>query len=232
MGDYQAGGLSKQLVFLTGDGDAILPAGLRVAGQENLIRFGLLPDEIQDAVDLLKRNIGGVQPDRLRDSRRQVKHVAPAQQLLRAHLVQDGPRVNLGGHLKGDPGREIGLDQPGDDVHRWSLGGQHQVDPHRPGHLGQPRDRFLHLLARGNHQVGQLVHDNHQVGDPFQLGVPVRLAPIFLDIAHARLSKKSVPAFHLPQGGSQPGYGVLGGSQDVFPDPRRGDQVKTLQGPV
>jgi hypothetical protein len=76
-----------------------------------------------------------------------VEHVALAQQLLGALLAHDGAGVDLAGDLEGDPGREVGLDGAGDDVHRRALGGHDQVDAGRPRHLRQPLDGAFDVLA-------------------------------------------------------------------------------------
>jgi hypothetical protein len=65
-------------------------------------------------------------------------------------------------------GRDVGLDQAGDHVHRRPLGGQDQVDAGRARLLGQAGDQLLDLLADHHHQVGQLVDDDDDVGQPLQ----------------------------------------------------------------
>ena len=67
----------------------------------------------------------------------------------------------LARHLKGDAGRDVGLDQAGDHIHRWPLGGQNQVDARGARLLRQARDQFFHLLAHHHHQVGQFVDHHH-----------------------------------------------------------------------
>jgi hypothetical protein len=65
-------------------------------------------------------------------------------------------------------GRDVGLDQAGDHVHRRPLGGQDQVDAGRARLLGQAGDQLLDLLADHHHQVGQLVDDDDDVGQALQ----------------------------------------------------------------
>src|SRR5690349_23226309 len=43
---------------------------------------------------------------------------------------------------------DVGLDEPGDHIHRGSLGGEHQVDARGTRLLGEPCDQLLHLLAQ------------------------------------------------------------------------------------
>src|SRR4029077_6881527 len=50
-------------------------------------------------------------------------HVAAAEQLLGAALVEDHAAVDLGADGEGPPGRGVGLDQAGDDVGGGSRGG-------------------------------------------------------------------------------------------------------------
>src|ERR1700736_4485869 len=47
---------------------------------------------------------------------RQIQHIAVTEQGLRTALIEDGARVYLRGNLECDAGRDIGLDQPGNDV--------------------------------------------------------------------------------------------------------------------
>ena len=60
-------------------------------------------------------------------SRGQEQHVTMAQQGFGAHLVDDGPRVDLRRHLEGDSRRNVCLDEAGDDVHGGPLCGKNEV---------------------------------------------------------------------------------------------------------
>ena len=93
------------------------------------------------------------------------EHVAGPEELFRAHLIEDRPRVHLGGDLEGDPGGEVGLDDPRDDVHGGALGRQDQVDPRGPGHLGEAGQRFLHIPLGDHHQIREFVDDDDDVGE-------------------------------------------------------------------
>ena len=101
---------------------------------------------LHHAVDLLGGHQGAVDPGHPRGSGWNKEHVSLPQELLSAHLVQNGARVHLLGDTKGNAGGEIGLDDSREHVHRRALGGHDQVDPHRPGHLGQAHDGIFHVL--------------------------------------------------------------------------------------
>ena len=92
-----------------------------------------------------------------------IEHVAPAQQLLGALLAQDGARVDLRGDVEADPGREVRLDDAGDDVHRGALRRHDQVDARRARLLREALDQEFDFLARRHHQVGQFVDDHHDL---------------------------------------------------------------------
>ncbi len=94
-------------------------------------------------------------------ARWQVKHVAVTEKLFGAALVENGARIDLAGHLECHAGRDVGLDQAGDHVHRRPLGGEDQVNTGCPGLLRDTRDQFFDLLADDHHHVGELVHHHH-----------------------------------------------------------------------
>ena len=112
-------------------------------------------------VDFLVTDKCAVHAHREAGARRQVQHVAHAQQALGAHLVQDGAAVDLAAHLEAQTGGDVGLDQAGDHVHAGALGGQDQVDARRTGLLGQAGNQLFDFLAHHHHQVGQLVDHHH-----------------------------------------------------------------------
>ena len=89
-----------------------------------------------------------------------VEHVALAEQLLGALLAEDGAAVDLAGDLEADAGRQVGLDDAGDDVDRRPLRRHDQVDAGGARLLREPLDQELDLLAGGHHQVGELVDDD------------------------------------------------------------------------
>ena len=149
-----------------------------------------------------------------RRSRRQIEHVAFAEQRFRAVGIENGARVNFAGHAEGNARGEIGFDQAGDDVHRRPLRGEDQVDAHRASHLRQARDGFLDAVGIHHHQVGQFVNHDHDVGKRamlFFLGVfkerkrlPfLECAVVLLDIAHAALREQLQAALHFARGVAQ-----------------------------
>jgi hypothetical protein len=62
------------------------------------------------------------------------------------------------------PAREVRLDETGDHVHRGTLGREDQVDADRARLLRQHRERRFHFALHRHHEVGQLVHDDDDVG--------------------------------------------------------------------
>jgi hypothetical protein len=110
-----------------------------------------------------------------------VEHVALAQQLLGALLAKDGAAVDLAGDLEADAGRQVGLDDAGDDVDRRPLRRHDQVDAGRARLLRQALDQEFDLLAGGHHQVGELVDHHHDLRQDLVvelLGLVDRLAAV------------------------------------------------------
>ena len=155
-----------------------------------------------------------------------VEHVALAEELLGAHLAEDGAAVDLRGDLEGDAGREVRLDRAGDDVDRGALRRHDQVDAGGAGHLGEALDAGLDLLAGDHHQVGHLVDDDDDEGHRLRAGtssvsktgspvssskpvctVRVKASPraervlhagvVAVDVAHAHLRHLAVALLHL-----------------------------------
>ena len=122
---------------------------------------------------------------RNRGAGRQVQHIAVTEQRLGAALVKNRARVHFGGNLKGDPRRNIGLDQAGDDIHRRALRRQYQMDAGGTGLLREARNQLLDLLAHDHHQIGELVDDDHDERQRSQF------RHIFGDHARARLARFS-----------------------------------------
>src|ERR1039458_246723 len=134
-----------------------------------VLRRRLLLPAIHDAADFRLGDEGPVEADEARRSRRKEQHVALAQQVLGAHAVEDGARIHPGGHAEADPRGEVRLDDAGDDVHAGALRGQHQVHADGARHLRQARDAFLDVAALEHHEVGQLVDENHDVGQRLEV---------------------------------------------------------------
>jgi hypothetical protein len=62
-----------------------------------------------------------------------------------------------------DAGRQVRLDDAGDDVDRRALRRHDQVDAGRARLLREALDQELDFLAGGHHQVGELVDDHHDL---------------------------------------------------------------------
>ena len=90
-----------------------------------------------------------------------VQHIALAQQLLGALFAKDGARIYAAGHGKADAGRQVRLDDAGDDIDRRALRRHDQVDAGGARFLGQALDQDFDFLAHRHHQIGQFVDDYH-----------------------------------------------------------------------
>ncbi len=88
-----------------------------------------------------------------------------------------------------DAAGEVGLDRAGQDVDRRPLRGDDQVDADRARHLREARDRGLDLGRGDHHQVGQLVDDDHVVGQ--------RLEVLALELALALGERQPVAGFRV-----------------------------------
>ena len=109
-------------------------------------------------------------PNRQARTRWQVKHVTMPQELLGTTLIQHRTRIDLGRDLERHPGRNVGLDQAGDYIHRWPLGGKDQVNTGRPRLLRDPGNQFLNFLADDHHHVGEFINHHDDEGKSVQLG--------------------------------------------------------------
>ena len=167
-------------------------------------------------------------PDRQAGTWRHIEHVTVTQQLLGATLIDDGTRVDLARYLERHAGRDVGLDQAGNHVHRRALGREDQVDARSPSLLGNTGDQFFNFLADDHHHVGKFVdhyHDGRQlhqqrrfVVNAFALvqRIDKWLAGILgvLDllveageVTHAHFGHQLIAALHL---GNAPAQGVGG----------------------
>ena len=151
-------------------------------------------------------------------------------------------RVDLGGDLERDAGREVRLDRAGDDVHGRALRRHDQVNAGGAGHLGEALDRALDVLAGHHHQVGHLVDDHHDVGQRVEIhhlvlvhrlarvavearlhragdGLALRLrlghaGVEAVDVAHGKLRHLLVALLHLAHGPFQRDDRLLGVGHD------------------
>ena len=99
-------------------------------------------------------------------ARTKQQHVALADKAFGAGLVEDHPTVGEARHSERQTCRNVCLDHARDDVHRGSLGGDHQVDSDGSCHLGETADGVFDITCGHHHQVGQLVDDDQDEGQP------------------------------------------------------------------
>ena len=86
---------------------------------------------VDERRDLALGDEGAVQALQLRGARRQEEHVARAQQVLGAVLVEDRARVDARRDLERDARREVRLDHARQHVDARALRREHQVDARR-----------------------------------------------------------------------------------------------------
>ena len=217
MTDHDLSGFVEEIILLHFLG-RFRPNSPPVAHQFQFVRgkFRLLADMFDHLLHFFGGDERVLQTHRLAGAGRQEQHVAVPDQLLRPVHVEDHLGVRAGGHLVGDPGGEVGLDQAGQNIHRWALSGDDQVNPHCTGHLGQAGNRLLHFPGSGQDQVGQLIDDHHDIRQPAHpfLLFPARfeffnLAVIGNDIAHAQAGQGVVAFFHLIDHAAQHQHGIL-----------------------
>ncbi len=121
--------------------------------------------------------------------------------MLCAASVQNGTRVNFGRDFKGNSGREVGLDDTGNDIDRRTLRSNDQVNTNGARQLGQTRNRRFHLLAGGHNEVGKLVDDQNNVGEVAVAFFRVELAAdkflvVLLDVANHGILQQLVAVVH------------------------------------
>src|SRR5579864_9172513 len=87
----------------------------------HVARAALRFPEVDHGLDLGVAHEGALDARRLARVDRLVEHVAAAEQLLRSARVEDHAAVDLGTDRESDAGRDVGLDEPGDDVRRRPL---------------------------------------------------------------------------------------------------------------
>ena len=173
-------------------------------------------DKGDDVLALLVRDEGALDAGRFSASDGRIEHVAEADQLLRAALVEDNAALECGRHRKGDAGRDVGLHEAGDDVGGRTLRRDDQVHARRTAHLGDTADALFHILGGHQHQVGQLVDDDDH---PRQ-----RLPALFLldavvgvKVSHADFGEGAVALEHLHHRPLQRAGGLLrvGDDRDI-----------------
>ena len=128
-------------------------------------RFALFGNEVDDLLDLLILYQRALRADGFGRARGLIKHVAFAEQFLRAHLIENHTTINLGRHLEGDAAWDVCFDHAGNHLHARALGGHDAVDAGGPGHLRDARDGVLHLSRRGKHEIGQLINYHDDIAE-------------------------------------------------------------------
>ncbi len=123
----------------------------------------LVPTMVDHAIDLVVAQVGSLAAQQRARAGPEEQHVAVAQQLVGPHFVEHHAAVRAARDLERDAGRQVRLDQAGDDVDRRLLRGEHQVNTDRPALLRQPNDVLLDFLGGGHHQVRHFVGHDHDV---------------------------------------------------------------------
>ena len=103
---------------------------------------------------------------------------------------------------KGNPARHICLDEAGHNVHGRALRSDDQMDTDGPRFGRQATDRRFHVVGRKHHEIGQLVNDQHEIGQRRRAGlVAVNMVGerviVGLDIAVAGILEQAIAALHL-----------------------------------
>ncbi len=175
---HEVPGLHQQLVVVVVDAGTAHRAVLDAVDPHDGLGLAPLGTPVaDDLAHLLLRDPGGLETARDVGRGGEQQHVPLADQALGAGLVQDHPAVGQRGDREGHAARDVGLDDPGDDVDRGPLGGDHQVDADGARHLGDAHDGVLDVAGRHHHQVVQLVDDDEDEGQRLgRLGLVVDLA--------------------------------------------------------
>ena len=71
------------------------------------------------------------------------------------------------------------------------------MDSDGTSHLSQTRDGHLDFLAGGHDQIGKFIHDNHDIGQAFQLFIVLGFLVVADDIAHFGFLEQLIAALHL-----------------------------------
>src|SRR6266478_10122395 len=81
--------------------------------------------------------------NKTRSARREVKHVALAEQTIGSVLIKNDATVNLRGDLECDSAGNVRFDHAGDHVRARRLSSDNQMNSSRACHLRDARDRSL-----------------------------------------------------------------------------------------
>src|ERR1017187_2375446 len=130
--------------------------------------FALLGDELHDVLQFLVGDERALGTFQIAGTGRQVEHVAFAEQFVRAHRIENRPRVHAARHLERNARRNVRLDDAGDDIHGRPLRGDDAMDARRARHLRDASDGHFDIRRRDEHEVRQLVNDDDDVGKSFR----------------------------------------------------------------
>ena len=109
-------------------------------------RAGVFLDEVHDVLTLFVRDKGALNTTRLADTDRAEEHIAHADQLLGAALIEDDTALHRGRDREGNAAGDIGLHQTGDNVSGRALRGYDQVDTGGAAHLSHTADALFNLF--------------------------------------------------------------------------------------
>ena len=174
----------------------------------------VLLDEGNGALHLGLADEGTLTAHGLVDANRGVEHITAADELVGTHRINDGTGVYCRCHGKGDTGRNVGLDQTRDDVHRGTLGTDDQMDARGSRLLGQTADGGLHVGGGCHHQVGQLVDDDDDLRHGGTLGISCGDLIVARQVTDAHLLDEAEAALHLVDGAVERTCGLLGVGDD------------------
>ncbi|MNV28880.1 hypothetical protein D3C71_1200860 [compost metagenome] len=123
---------------------------------------------LHDGVDFLVTNKRTVNAHRRRRVRAGIEHITHAEQRFCTRLIEDGTGVDFTRYGERDTRRNVRFNQTSDDVNRRTLRRQHQVNTGCTRFLCQSGDQLFNFLAYCHHQVGEFIHQHHDVRQFFQ----------------------------------------------------------------
>ncbi len=102
--------------------------------------------QIRDKNTLQANRCGGIG--------RHKEHIAAAQQALGAGLIENHAAIRPRCGSESNPGREVGLNQPGDYIYRGTLRGNHHMNSGGARQLRHARNRAFSFIGGQHHQIG------------------------------------------------------------------------------
>ena len=176
----------------------------------DVLGFALGAPEFCDCGDFFFSDKGCVDALETAGAGGKEEHVAAPEEGFGTVAVDDGAGVDLGGEAEGHAGGDVGFDEAGDDVDGGALGGEDEMDADGAGHLCETGDGLFDVGAVEHHEIGELVDDDHDVGEGFLVDVfeEVLAAVIeelveLVDVADVVGCEQLEAAFHLADGVAQ-----------------------------